>query len=69
MVNRNDAAVPAVFISGRRVVTDGEPTPLVGHERVGQFLRAERPGAPVVSRLGASAPHTSTTVGTSEAIA
>jgi N-acyl-D-aspartate/D-glutamate deacylase len=47
MVNRNDAAVPAVFISGRRVVTDGEPTPLLGAERVGQFLRAEQPGAAV----------------------
>ncbi|WP_395658278.1 amidohydrolase family protein [Nocardioides sp.] len=47
MVNRNDAAVPAVFISGRRVVTDGEPTPLLGHERTGQFLRAEQPAAAV----------------------
>jgi N-acyl-D-aspartate/D-glutamate deacylase len=61
MVNRNDAAVPAVFISGRRVVTDGEPTPLLGAERVGQFLRAERVGAPVAPRLGAGAPRTSTT--------
>ena len=47
MVNRNDAAVPAVFISGRRVVADGEPTPLLGTERVGQFLRAEQRGAAV----------------------
>lgn len=47
MVNRNDATVPAVFISGRRVVTDGEPTPLLGTERVGQFLRAEERGAAV----------------------
>lgn len=47
MVNRNDAAVPAVFISGRRVVADGEPTPLLGNERVGQFLRAEQVGAAV----------------------
>ncbi|WP_345518074.1 N-acyl-D-amino-acid deacylase family protein [Nocardioides conyzicola] len=47
MVNRNDAAVPAVFVSGRRVVTDGEPNALLGTERTGQFLRAERPGAPV----------------------
>jgi len=54
MVNRNDAAVPAVFVSGRRVVTDGEPTPLLGTERTGQFLRADRAGAPV-------APRTSTT--------
>ncbi|MBZ5736987.1 N-acyl-D-amino-acid deacylase family protein [Nocardioides mangrovi] len=49
MVNRNDAAVPAVFISGRRVVTDGEPTPLLGTERVGQFLKAEQAGAPVTA--------------------
>ncbi|WP_395696233.1 amidohydrolase family protein [Nocardioides sp.] len=47
MVNRNDAAVPAVFVSGRRVVADGEPTSLLGHERTGQFLRAERAGAAV----------------------
>ena len=47
MVNRNDAAVPAVFIAGRRVVTDGEPTPLLGRERTGQFLRAEQRPAPV----------------------
>ncbi len=58
MVNRNDAAVPAVFVSGRRVVTDGEPTPLLGTERTGQFLRADRPGAPVEL---AAAPRTSTT--------
>lgn len=42
MVNRNDAAVPAVFIAGRRVVTDGVPTPLLGRERTGSFLRAEQ---------------------------
>lgn len=53
MVNRNDAAVPAVFISGHRVVTDGEPAPLLGRERVGQFLRAERPGPPVAASTSA----------------
>ena len=42
MVNRNDAAVPAVFIAGRRVVADGVPTPLLGRERTGSFLRAEQ---------------------------
>ena len=42
MVNRNDAAVPAVFIAGRRVVADGAPTPLLGRERTGRFLRAEQ---------------------------
>ncbi|MGY2704184.1 N-acyl-D-amino-acid deacylase family protein [Nocardioides sp. HB32] len=47
MVNRNDAAVPAVFVSGRRVVEDGEPTALLGRERTGQFLRAGRDGAAV----------------------
>ncbi|WP_028636095.1 N-acyl-D-amino-acid deacylase family protein [Nocardioides sp. URHA0032] len=47
MVNRNDAAVPAVFVSGRRVVEDGEPTALLGRERTGQFLRAGRGGAAV----------------------
>jgi hypothetical protein len=61
MVNRNDAAVPAVFISGRRVVTDGEPTPLLGTERTGQFLRAERPGTPVVEVRGAQATSLETT--------
>ncbi|MEP9364512.1 amidohydrolase family protein [Nocardioides sp. CN2-186] len=47
MVNRNDAAVPAVFIAGRRVVTEGEPTPLLGQERTGQFLRADQPSVAV----------------------
>lgn len=42
MVNRNDAAVPAVFIAGRRVVENGEPTEIVGRERTGQFLRADQ---------------------------
>jgi N-acyl-D-aspartate/D-glutamate deacylase len=42
MVNRNDAAVPAVFIAGRRVIADGEPTEVLGHERTGQFLRADQ---------------------------
>lgn len=48
MVNRNDAAVRAVFVSGRLVVQDGEPTEVLGRERTGQFLRADRP-VPVVS--------------------
>jgi N-acyl-D-aspartate/D-glutamate deacylase len=61
MVNRNDAAEPAVFVSGRRVVTDGEPTPLLGAERTGQFLRADRPGAPVVEVRGAQATSLETT--------
>ncbi|CAI9419456.1 N-acyl-D-amino-acid deacylase family protein [Nocardioides sp. T2.26MG-1] len=52
MVNRNDAAVPAVFIAGRRVVADGEPTPLLGRERTGSFLRAEQ--AATVARVATS---------------
>jgi N-acyl-D-aspartate/D-glutamate deacylase len=55
MVNRNDAAVPAVFVSGRRVVTDGQPTPLLGTQRTGQFLRAERTGHPVVGAASRAA--------------
>jgi N-acyl-D-aspartate/D-glutamate deacylase len=39
MVNRNDAAVPAVFVAGRRVVDRGEPTPALGSIRAGRFLR------------------------------
>jgi N-acyl-D-aspartate/D-glutamate deacylase len=41
MVNRNDATVGAVFIGGRAVVRDGEPTELLGNERTGSFLRAD----------------------------
>ena len=40
MVNRNDATVTAVFVGGRAVFLDGEPTPLVGAQRTGRFLRA-----------------------------
>ena len=54
MVNRNDAAVPAVFISGRRVVADGEPTDLLGSERTGQFLKAEQRGPAVAGTASAS---------------
>jgi len=39
MVNRNDAAVNLVLISGRTVVRDGMPTELLGAERTGSFLR------------------------------
>jgi N-acyl-D-aspartate/D-glutamate deacylase len=54
MVNRNDATVSAVFIGGRRVVADGRPTPLLGTERTGQFLRADRT-TPAVRADGAVA--------------
>ncbi|MCV7198141.1 N-acyl-D-amino-acid deacylase family protein [Mycobacterium angelicum] len=41
MVNRNDAAVNAVFVSGRQVFRDGQPTTILGRERTGGFLRAD----------------------------
>ena len=40
MVNRNDDTVVAVFVGGRAVFLDGEPTDVVGNERTGCFLRA-----------------------------
>ena len=40
MVNRNDAAVPAVLVAGQHVVRDGVPTALLGEQRTGRFLRA-----------------------------
>ncbi|QLY34615.1 amidohydrolase family protein [Nocardia huaxiensis] len=40
MVNRNDAAVSAVFIGGDRVFGDGEPADILGTRRTGRFLRA-----------------------------
>ncbi|RAV11700.1 hypothetical protein DQP55_13355 [Mycolicibacterium sp. GF69] len=40
MVNRNDDTVSAVFVGGRAVFLDGEPTDLVGNRRTGRFLRA-----------------------------
>ena len=43
MVNRNAAAVPAVFVGGRKVIADGEPTATLGTERTGRFLRAGLP--------------------------
>jgi N-acyl-D-aspartate/D-glutamate deacylase len=40
MVNRNDDTVSAVFVGGRAVFLDGQPTELVGAQRTGRFLRA-----------------------------
>jgi N-acyl-D-aspartate/D-glutamate deacylase len=40
MVNRNDDTVTAVFVGGRAVFLDGEPTDVVGKKRTGRFLRA-----------------------------
>ena len=46
MVNRNDACVSRVMISGRTVVESGEPTALLGAERTGSFLRVGQRVAP-----------------------
>ena len=51
MVNRNDAAVSAVFVSGRQVIADGTPTEALGTIRTGSFLRAGRQAPAVVSRV------------------
>lgn len=40
MVNRNDAAVTAVFVGGDHVFGNGEPDPVLGARRTGRFLRA-----------------------------
>jgi N-acyl-D-aspartate/D-glutamate deacylase len=42
MVNRNDRAVAAVFIGGRAVFRNGAATDVLGNERTGSFLRANR---------------------------
>jgi N-acyl-D-aspartate/D-glutamate deacylase len=47
MVNRNDATVPAVFVSGRAVLIDGQPTEVLGRERTGSFLRTGVAAPPV----------------------
>jgi N-acyl-D-aspartate/D-glutamate deacylase len=53
MVNRNDDAVSAVLIGGRTVVRDGVPTPVLGTERTGSFLRAgQRTPASAVAYAG-----------------
>jgi N-acyl-D-aspartate/D-glutamate deacylase len=51
MVNRNDATVVAVFISGRQVVADGQPTAILGTARTGSFLRVGRRSPAVAPRL------------------
>ena len=40
MVNRNDAAVRRVMVSGSTVVEDGAPAATLGEQRHGRFLRA-----------------------------
>lgn len=42
MVNRNDDAVSAVLVSGRLAFKTGRPSPALGKEKLGQFLRAGR---------------------------
>jgi N-acyl-D-aspartate/D-glutamate deacylase len=42
MVNRNDATVNAVLVAGRTVFRDGVATEVLGNQRTGSFLRAER---------------------------
>ncbi|WP_179469194.1 N-acyl-D-amino-acid deacylase family protein [Mycolicibacterium vinylchloridicum] len=41
MVNRNADTVSAVFVAGRAVFVDGQPTEVVGTQRTGSFLRAK----------------------------
>ena len=51
MVNRNDDTVAAVFVAGRAVFLDGEPTEIVGTERTGRFLRAaHKASAPTIEK-------------------
>jgi len=52
-VNRNDDTVVAVFISGQRVVANGNPTEVLGTARTGSFLRAGRKSPAVSSRTSA----------------
>ena len=55
MVNRNDATVKAVFVSGRAVFVDGRPTDILGKQRTGSFLRANTTTpAPKVSPVSAA---------------
>lgn len=55
MVNRNDATVPAVYVGGRAVWRDGQPTDVLGRERTGRFLRAGE-AAPAVQAVEVTAP-------------
>ena len=52
MVNRNDAAVSAVLVSGKTVFLDGRLTPTVGAERTGRFLRAAHMAPAVTAQEG-----------------
>ncbi|HEU4363806.1 MAG TPA: hypothetical protein VFR27_20220 [Mycobacterium sp.] len=59
MVNRNDAAVSAVFVSGRAVFLDGQPTEVLGGLRTGSFLRVNTrtPAVPGPTLTHAPGPH------------
>ncbi|WP_341927760.1 amidohydrolase family protein [Nocardioides psychrotolerans] len=61
MVNRNDATVPLVMVSGRVVWRDGEGTDVLTQERTGQFLRAGEAGPAVIPPVttGPARPETS----------
>ena len=48
MVNRNDAAIRAVMVSGQTVFADGEFAPSVGTVRTGSFLRAGHTTPPTI---------------------
>ncbi len=58
MVNRNDDAVSAVFVSGRAVFADGAPTDVLGAQRTGGFLRAGTRTPAVVGAATVAAPRT-----------
>jgi N-acyl-D-aspartate/D-glutamate deacylase len=45
LVRRNDAAVPAVFVGGVRVVAAGAPTAALGRDKTGVVLRKDRAAA------------------------
>jgi N-acyl-D-aspartate/D-glutamate deacylase len=45
MVNRNDAAITAVFVNGEHVFGEGQPSEVLGRRRTGRFLRARGAGA------------------------
>jgi N-acyl-D-aspartate/D-glutamate deacylase len=45
MVNRNDDTVSAVLVGGRAVFLNGQATEVLGTQRTGSFLRANRPTA------------------------
>jgi N-acyl-D-aspartate/D-glutamate deacylase len=55
MVNRNDDTVTAVFVGGRAVFLDGQPTSVLGTQRTGRFLRAAHRAPALATQEGALA--------------